>query len=91
MFLRYTMRRSLHITITERKMRKMQYPCFTESLRQLAATNRERAKLLGVCERSIVDYLNGTRLPPVEKVKRFAALDDALTRDIRGPSAQIPA
>lgn len=71
------------------------YPNFSNALRQLAKTNRERAEVLGVSERSVVNYLYGVRLPPVEIVKQFPALDEALTRDIR-PSkphqnTQLPA
>ena len=71
------------------------YPHFREALLKLAPTNRERAELLGVSERSIAYYLSGELLPPVEKVKRFPDLDEALTRDLRPKShherAQVPA
>jgi predicted transcriptional regulator len=62
------------------------YPHFREALIKLAPTNRERAELLGVSERSIAYYLSGVSLPPVEKVKRFPDLDEALTHDLRPKS-----
>lgn len=71
------------------------YPNFRDALLKLAPTNRERAALLGVSERSVIYYLQGVSLPPVEKVKRFPVLDDALTLDIRpetrAETMQIPA
>lgn len=72
------------------------YPHFSEALRELGNTNEERAKVLGVSRTSFYLYLRGEMLPPVEKVKRFPSLDEALTRDIRGEQtecqiAQIPA
>lgn len=71
------------------------YPNFKKALIELAPTNEERARLLGCSVRSIAYYLSGEMLPPVEKVKIFITLDEALTIDIRskiGPQmVQIPA
>lgn len=67
------------------------YPHFRAALLRLAPTNRERAELLDVSERAIAYYLSGAMLPPVEKVKRFPDLDEALTRDLRPSTVQIPA
>lgn len=60
------------------------YPHFTEALRGLGNTNDECAQRLGVSRTSFYLYLRGEMLPPVEKVKRFPTLDNALTLDIRG-------
>jgi hypothetical protein len=65
------------------------YPNFRAALLKLASTNRERATLLGVSERSIANYLSSTTLPSVEKVKRFPELDDALTRDLRPSQSEV--
>lgn len=59
------------------------YPHFLQALRELAATDEQRAQLLGVSRRMVISYKRGDSLPSVDKVKRHAALDDALTRDIR--------
>jgi predicted transcriptional regulator len=59
------------------------YPNFAQALRELAATDAQRAALLGVSRRMVLSYKRGDSLPSVDKVKRHAALDDALTRDIR--------
>lgn len=67
------------------------YPHFRDALTELAPTNTERAKLLGVSRRSVEYYLAGKGLPPVEKVKLIDVLDEALTRDIRPKRTQIPA
>lgn len=66
----------------------MRYPHFVQALRDLAPTDAERARLLGVSERSVKYYLSGDMLPHAATVKRIPELDDALTRDIR---PQIPA
>jgi hypothetical protein len=71
------------------------YPHFAKALRALGRTDMECAQALGVSRASFYNYLRGTSLPPVEKVKQHPSLDHALTLDIRGetPSecAQIPA
>jgi predicted transcriptional regulator len=71
------------------------YPNFAKALTALAPNAKERARLLGVSERSITNYLAGRFLPPVEVVKRFPELDRALDRDIAAQIAaerqQIPA
>lgn len=59
------------------------YPNFRAALLRLGATNRERAERLGVSERTFAYYLSGVMLPPVEKVKQFPDIDQALTVDIR--------
>lgn len=66
------------------------YPNFVAALEQLARTDRERAELLGVTRRMVIDYKNGKSLPHVRIVKRFAALDDALTLDLRPQVAAKP-
>jgi hypothetical protein len=71
------------------------YPHFVAALRNLGENNDERASRLGVSKSALYYYLRGQTLPPVEKVKRFPTLDEALTRDIRGEApecqiAQIP-
>jgi transcriptional regulator with XRE-family HTH domain len=67
------------------------YPNFKAALLRLGATNRERAERLGVSERTLAYYLRGVMLPPVEKVKQFPEVDQALTLDIRPDMVQIPA
>lgn len=71
------------------------YPNFTQALRDLAPTNKERAAIIGCSERSVIMYLQGEALPHVERLKRIPSLDEALTRDIRPPAScelvQIPA
>lgn len=64
------------------------YPNFYEALRALGKTNYERAALLGVSRSTLQNYLRGDMLPPVEKVKRFKEIDDALTLDIRGEKSE---
>lgn len=61
----------------------MKYDCpnFRQAVRMAGDTNIERARIFGVSERAIRYYLAGDRLPPVELVKRFPALDVALTVD----------
>lgn len=63
------------------------YPHFVEALRDLGSTNTEIAARLGVSKSALYYYLRCETLPPVEKVKRFPTLDEALTRDIRGESS----
>lgn len=60
----------------------MKYPNFRRALIDRAPTNRQRAALLVVSERTIAYYLSGAILPPVEKVKQFPSLDQALTLDL---------
>lgn len=72
------------------------YPHFRAALLQLGPTNEERAARLGVSLRSLYLYLRGDILPPVEKIKQFPELDEALTLDIRPISkaaeqVQVPA
>lgn len=72
--------------------RQHPYPHFKAALLRLGATNRARAERLGVSERTFAYYLSGVMLPPVEKVKQFPDIDQALTLDIRPREMmQIPA
>lgn len=71
------------------------YPHFTRALRALGTTDLECAERLGVSRSTFYNYLRGSSLPPVEKVKKLPELDHALTLDIRGENscgcAHIPA
>lgn len=59
------------------------YPHFTQALRELAPTNKERAALLGVSVRSVIYYLRGEYLPHQTTLKRHPQLDEALARDVQ--------
>lgn len=71
-------------------MSTTKYPAFSQALRDLAPTNRERAALLGVSVRSVIYYIRGDFLPPAEVVKRHPQLDEALAYDLASKSAPDP-
>lgn len=64
------------------------YPHFSQALRELAPTNKERAARLGVSVRSVIYYMRGDFLPPTKVIKRHPQLDAALARDM---AQQAPA
>lgn len=58
-------------------------PNYHAALMALGATNEERARRLGVSDRSIVSYLNGSAFPAAHILKLVPELDAAYTADFR--------